>query len=56
MAAIAEQGRLPRRRNVALMALAVVAAAVLAAALALWAYYGTAVFFDMLAAGIAYCL
>jgi hypothetical protein len=39
--------------------LAITAAAVgvlLAGTLALWAYYGTAVFYEMIAAGIAMCL
>ncbi len=31
-------------------------AALLAAALGLWAYYGSAVFFETIAAGIAACL
>ncbi|WP_405706238.1 hypothetical protein [Ancylobacter terrae] len=31
-------------------------AVLLAAALALWASHGSAVFFDLMAAGIAYCL
>jgi hypothetical protein len=39
----------------ALAALAAIGAVLLVAAGALWAYHGTAVFFDMLAAGIAYC-
>jgi hypothetical protein len=33
-----------------------VAGALIAATLALWGYYGTAVFFEMLAAGIAMCI
>lgn len=39
--------------------LAVIAGAagvLIAATLALWAYYGTAVFYEMIAAGIAMCL
>ncbi len=55
MAAIAEQGRAPRWRSAALVALGMVAVAALAAALVLWAHYGTTVFFDLIAAGIAYC-
>lgn len=31
-------------------------AVLLAAALALWATHGAAIFFDLMAAGIAYCL
>ena len=34
---------------------AVVGAVLLLGALALWAHYGTAVFFEMLASGIAAC-
>jgi hypothetical protein len=33
-----------------------VVGALLAGTLALWAYYGTAVFYEMMAAGIAMCL
>ena len=43
------------RMSHALIALAAIGALLLVAAGALWAYHGTAVFFDMLAAGIAYC-
>jgi hypothetical protein len=43
------------RMSHALAALAAIGAVLLVAAGALWAYHGTAVFFDMLAAGIAYC-
>ena len=39
----------------ALFILAAVGAVLLAAAAMLWASYGTTVFFDMLAAGLAYC-
>jgi len=39
-----------------LAAIASVAGVLIAAALALWAYYGTAVFYEMIAAGIAMCL
>jgi len=39
-----------------LMALAVAAAALIAAAVGLWAHYGTAVFYEMIAAGVAWCL
>jgi hypothetical protein len=38
------------------MALAVAAAALMAAAVALWVHYGTAVFYEMIAAGVAWCL
>jgi hypothetical protein len=43
------------RMSHAFAVLAVLGAVLLVAAGALWAYHGTAVFFDMLAAGIAYC-
>ena len=33
-----------------------VAGVLIAGTLALWAYYGTAVFYEMIAAGIAWCL
>ena len=36
--------------------LAAVAAIMLAGTLALWAHYGTAVFYEMIVAGIAACL
>ena len=36
--------------------IAVVAGIVLAATAALWVYYGTAVFYEMILAGIAACL
>ncbi len=38
-----------------LAAVAGVVGALLAGALVLWAHYGTAVFFEMIAAGIAMC-
>jgi hypothetical protein len=45
------------RRNWRPLALAaVVAGLLIAGTTALWAYYGTAVFFEMVAAGIAMCL
>ena len=45
------------RRSWRPLAIAAGAAGVLiAATLALWAYYGTAVFYEMIAAGIAMCL
>jgi hypothetical protein len=39
-----------------LLIVAAVAGVVLAATAALWAYYGTAVFYEMILAGIAACL
>jgi len=39
-----------------LMAVAALAGLLLAGALALWAHYGTAVFYEMILAGIALCL
>jgi hypothetical protein len=39
-----------------LMALGVAVTALIAAAVALWAHYGTAVFYEMIAAGVAWCL
>jgi hypothetical protein len=39
-----------------LLIIAVVAGIVLAATAALWVYYGTAVFYEMILAGIAACL
>jgi hypothetical protein len=38
-----------------MLAAAVVAGMLLAAAFALWGYYGSAVFYEMLAAGLAAC-
>lgn len=38
-----------------LLVVAAVAGALIAATLALWAHYGTAVFFEIIAAGIAAC-
>lgn len=43
------------RMTSALVILGACGAVVLAGAATLWAYYGTTVFFDMLAAGLAYC-
>ena len=37
------------------LALALLAGVLLAATLALWAHYGTAVFYEIIAAGIAFC-
>ena len=55
MATIAEGSRTLRLQRVVLFGLGVIAVAAIAAALVLWTYFGTAVFFDMVAAGIAYC-
>ena len=38
-----------------LLVLAVIGGVLVAATLALWAHYGTAVFFEIIAAGIAAC-
>ena len=51
MPAIASTGRLSRP----LLLLAVAVGAALAATLGLWAYYGTAVFFEIVRAGWAAC-
>ncbi len=56
MATAAEENRSARLRQAALLGLGMIAVAALAAALVLWTYFGTSVFFDMVAAGIAYCL
>lgn len=45
----------PVSRMVARWGLAVGLAVLLAAAIGLWARHGAAVFFDMVAAGFAYC-
>jgi hypothetical protein len=50
-AAVVSSGRM----SSALMALAALGTALLAAAATLWAYYGTAVFYEMVVAGLAYC-
>jgi hypothetical protein len=39
-----------------LMVLGVAVTLLLGAAVALWAHYGTAVFYEMIAAGVAWCL
>jgi hypothetical protein len=39
----------------AILAVAAVAGVLIAATLALWTHYGTAVFFEIIAAGIAAC-
>jgi hypothetical protein len=49
---------LPPRRRIAsamMVAGAILGAAVLLGALALWFHYGTAVFFEMIASGISAC-
>ena len=53
MAVIAEGNR--TLQQAVLLALGLVAVAALAGAAVLWSYFGTAVFFDMVVAGIAYC-
>jgi hypothetical protein len=40
----------------ALLVIAAVAGILLAGTAALWAHYGTAVFYEMILAGIAFCL
>lgn len=50
-AAIASSGRM----SPVLVGLAALGVVLLAAAAALWAYYGTAVFYEMIVAGLAYC-
>jgi hypothetical protein len=45
-----------RRSHFALMTAAGVAGLLLASAFALWAHYGTAVFYEMIVSGIAACL
>jgi hypothetical protein len=39
-----------------LMAVGVAVTMLVAAAVALWVHYGTAVFYEMIAAGVAWCL
>jgi hypothetical protein len=46
----------PRLPRAVLMIAAAAAGVVIAATLALWAHYGTTVFYEMIAAGIAACL
>ena len=50
-------GTPPRARAASLIvwSAAVLGSLIVAAAVALWIYYGTAVFFEMIAAGIAAC-
>src|SRR5262249_46801423 len=54
MADIVSSSPRPNRRPVVVLAVAV--GALLAATIALWAHYGTAVFFEMIRAGFAACL
>ena len=52
-----ETATIPNRRNWRSFAIvAVVAGALLAGTVGLWAHYGTAVFYEMILAGIAMCL
>jgi hypothetical protein len=50
-----ETAAVPARPQRALTALAAVGALVLAGTLGLWAHYGTAVFFELIATGLAAC-
>jgi hypothetical protein len=53
---MSESVTLPNRRNWRPLAVvAGVGGVMLAAAVALWGYYGTAVFYEMILAGIALC-
>jgi hypothetical protein len=45
----------PRFASRPLMLVGAVAGALIAATLVLWAHYGTAVFFEIIAAGVAMC-
>jgi hypothetical protein len=56
MATITEQDRAAQLRRGVLIGLGAAAVALIAAAGVLWAHYGTAVFFELIKAGIAYCL
>jgi hypothetical protein len=54
---MSQSATLPNRRNWRPLAVAAAMGGVLlTAAVALWAYYGTAVFYEMILAGIAMCL
>jgi len=46
----------PRVNRRPLIAIAIAVGALLAATIALWAHFGTAVFFEMIRAGFAACL
>lgn len=50
-----DAGTLTKRRTFAAWTAGVLALGLLGAALGLWARHGAAVFFDMVAAGFAYC-
>jgi hypothetical protein len=56
MATITQDDRTAQLRRGILLGLAVAVVALVAAAGVLWAHYGTAVFFELIKAGIAYCL
>ena len=56
MASITDENRAAQLQRGVLIGLGAIAVAAVAAGLVLWAYYGTAVFFELIAAGIAYCL
>jgi len=56
MTTITEEDRAAQLRRGVLIALGAATGALIAAAAVLWAYYGTTVFFELIAAGIAYCL
>ena len=56
-----QDGTLPARRfggarSAVLIGVAVICASLLLAASLLWIHYGTAVFFEMIASGIAACI
>jgi hypothetical protein len=55
MTALAEPSDPARLRRILLVGIAAICVLALVAGLLLWAKLGTAVFFDMIAAGIAYC-
>jgi hypothetical protein len=56
MADIVSTSSSPRASRRPLVAVSVVVGALLAATVALWAHFGTAVFFEMIRAGFAACL
>jgi hypothetical protein len=51
-----ETAAVSSRISVPLVAVAVAVALLLAGTVALWAHYGTAVFYEMIVAGLAACL
>jgi cytochrome b subunit of formate dehydrogenase len=55
MTALAKRSHPQRLQRLLIVGIATVCALLLAAGIVLWAKLGTAVFFDMIAAGIAYC-